>query len=125
MLFFAGIPFLFEGAIIGIICWLLAAMIGLVLFTPLRGWLGIPTFGASAPPTPSKPTTTFHGGTLGGSADLDVRSSADHLTYDTDIGDRVRLRAEHHPVPRLDSKDESLPKTDSPEEQGSTSRERR
>lgn len=41
MLFFAGIPFLFAGPMIGIICWLLAVILLILLFTPVRGWLGI------------------------------------------------------------------------------------
>jgi hypothetical protein len=42
MLIFAGIPFLFTGPAIGIICWLIAAVLLVVLYTPVRGWLGIP-----------------------------------------------------------------------------------
>lgn len=42
MLFFAGIPFLFKGPVIGAICWTIAALVALVQWTPLRGWLGLP-----------------------------------------------------------------------------------
>jgi hypothetical protein len=41
MLFFVGIPFLFAGPVVGIVCWLLAAILAIVLFSPARGWLGI------------------------------------------------------------------------------------
>jgi hypothetical protein len=58
-------------------------------------------------PPASAPTATFRGGALSGDAELEVRSSADHLTHGTSIGDRVRLRAEHHPGRDLDSDDES------------------
>jgi hypothetical protein len=42
MLFFAGIPFLFAGPVIGVICWVIAAALIVVLYTPVRDWLGIP-----------------------------------------------------------------------------------
>ncbi len=41
MFFFAGIPFLFAGPVIGVICWLLALVLLVILYTPLRSWLGI------------------------------------------------------------------------------------
>jgi membrane protein implicated in regulation of membrane protease activity len=34
--------FLFGGVLLGVICLVLAAMISIALWTPVRGWLGIP-----------------------------------------------------------------------------------
>jgi len=43
-------------------------------------------------------TSTFRGGELGGDSKLQVRSTADHLTDGTTIGDRVELDAHHNPM---------------------------
>jgi hypothetical protein len=79
MLIFAGIPFLFAGPIIGVICWLLAAALIMALYTSLRGRLGIP------PAKSSLSTQAFEPG----STVVRVRNSKrvtniGNIGYDTD-----------------------------------------
>lgn len=72
-------------------------VLALVCFIAALRDLRVPLASHRAPAVEGPGSRTFHGGRIGGDSDLEIRSSADVLTHDTEIGDRARIRAEHHP----------------------------
>lgn len=105
MLVAIPLGFLLGGPIGAVICLVVAAMIGLVLWTPLRGWLGIPAKGqgadqfappATSLPEPAQPSVGIDlDGVVADISDNDIQG------FDTGIrGRQSRLRAKGNKLER-------------------------
>lgn len=95
MLVAIALGFLLGGPIGAAICFTIAAMIALVLWTPLRGWLGIslknaPSTGESTGRVGyhGRPGSTgnFRGTKFGSGLDTDILNEGHVEVHDSDVG---------------------------------------
>lgn len=86
MLVAIALSFVLGGPVGAAICFALAAMIALVLWTPLRGWLGIPAKGRAVQDAPAGrvgyhgapgSTATFRNTRFGTGLDKDILNEGD------------------------------------------------
>jgi hypothetical protein len=81
--------YLLGGRLGAVICLLLAAVVVVVLWTPLRGWLGIPKPGGSSRRTGYRghpgSTATFRRTRFGSGLDTDIDNEGDIDVDDSDI----------------------------------------
>ena len=96
MLISIAVGYLVGGRLVGVICLALAAAIAIVLWTPLRGWLGIPPATRAGKPTPPPGGRTGYRGRPGSTATFRRTRFGEGL--DTDIDNEGNIDVDNSDV---------------------------